>query len=146
MASYLSLRSLLSNTGPTQIEIVPEMPDFAILDVIVLILLVFTLAIIYIVIMFRGHYDQLAPLKIVQFLPRGRWTRENTIQQLPTGAPATLNRYGYHFHPHRPMALECVICLENFKEDDIVLSLPCDHDFHVECMYAHIIFLRYIDD
>lgn len=38
------------------------------------------------------------------------------------------------------MALECVICLENFKEDDIVLSLPCDHDFHVACMYAPLSF------
>jgi hypothetical protein len=28
-----------------------------------------------------------------------------------------------------------VICLEDFVEGDIVLTLPCDHDFHKACVY-----------
>lgn len=34
------------------------------------------------------------------------------------------------------MALECVICLADFVPGDIIISLPCDHDFHESCMYV----------
>jgi hypothetical protein len=31
--------------------------------------------------------------------------------------------------------LECVICLEDFVEGDVIITLPCDHEFHESCMY-----------
>lgn len=30
---------------------------------------------------------------------------------------------------------ECLICLSNFKHDDEVLTLPCIHSFHKNCIY-----------
>jgi len=32
--------------------------------------------------------------------------------------------------------LECVICLEDFVEGDVVITLPCYHEFHQACMYS----------
>ena len=29
---------------------------------------------------------------------------------------------------------QCVICLKQFKAEDDVVSLACDHVYHVECM------------
>jgi RING-like zinc finger len=43
---------------------------------------------------------------------------------------------GYGTRTRRAKILECVVCLEDFVEGDIVTTLPCDHDFHEECMYV----------
>ena len=34
--------------------------------------------------------------------------------------------------------VDCVICMEEFKEDDVILVLPCDvkHYFHKKCTMA----------
>ena len=31
---------------------------------------------------------------------------------------------------------ECPICLKNFEQDDELTLLPCDHEFHSECVEA----------
>ena len=33
-----------------------------------------------------------------------------------------------------PEKKECVICLEEFKNDDLITSLPCIHSFHTHCI------------
>ena len=134
--SYSSLLSLVSQVPSVRVTIITTSTvGIPLLDAIFLILLFLTLACTYIAVGFRSAHEYIrlrAPLSVIKALPHGRWTRENTIQQVRSGP--TRNVYGYHFHPHRPMALECVICLENFVEGDIVISLPCDHDFHEVCM------------
>ncbi|OMJ20580.1 RING-H2 finger protein ATL32 [Smittium culicis] len=30
--------------------------------------------------------------------------------------------------------LECLICLENIKEEELIRKIPCNHYFHLECM------------
>ena len=42
---------------------------------------------------------------------------------------------GYGTRMRRVHILECVVCLEDFVEGDIVITLPCDHEFHEACMY-----------
>src|SRR5579871_6034923 len=111
-ASYFGLLAL-AQRHPIKISIITStVPDLPLLDALFLLLLVFTLALTYLIVSFRSSIRQITPLNIIKALPKGRWTSENTIQQLPQGA--TRKVYGYHFHPHRPMALECVICLADF--------------------------------
>lgn len=139
--SYTALMSLLSKNATLGITILPPTsPPIPIIDTLFLVLLMLTMVCVYTVIILRSEirsYKSIAPRSIIKSLPTGLWTQQNTIQEIPHHP--IRNIYGFHFHPHRPIALECVICLENFREGDIVLSLPCDHDFHEACMYSPIL-------
>ena len=33
---------------------------------------------------------------------------------------------------------ECIICMEGYDEDKIVVKLPCGHTFHEACIFAWI--------
>lgn len=76
---------------------------------------------------------ELAPLSVVKSLPHRKWTREKDDED-ETEGPSTLIPVGYGTRTTRRV-LECVICLEDFVEGDIIITLPCDHEFHESCMY-----------
>ena len=43
------------------------------------------------------------------------------------------------FNPNEhPEGTECIICMEEYKEEDEVIELPCDtrHFFHAKCIYG----------
>ena len=129
--------SLLSQNSFVNITVLPPTtPPLPVIDALFLVLLVLTLVCTYTVLSLRAavrSFQQIACRALIKSLPTGLWTRENTIQEIPHDP--IRNIYGYHFNPHRPMAFRCVICLEDFVAGDIILSLPCNHDFHEACMY-----------
>jgi RING-like zinc finger len=86
---------------------------------------------------------------VVKALPIRKWTREKetatTVEgesSTPPGggggaaAAATVMPQGYGTRTRRPAILECVVCLEDFVEGDVVITLPCHHEFHEVCMYS----------
>jgi RING-like zinc finger len=46
---------------------------------------------------------------------------------------------GYGSRTRRAEVLECVVCLEDFVEGDVIITLPCHHEFHQSCMYVPVI-------
>jgi hypothetical protein len=138
-ASYLSLLFLLSLPEPLEVTILPSSAsDWPLLDTLLLVVLspLFTLACIYILLTLRRRVQrrrELAPLSVVKSLPTRRWTREKEDEQ-PTAEPSTI-RSGYGTRTRRARILECVVCLEDFVEGDMVITLPCEHEFHEACMY-----------
>jgi hypothetical protein len=105
--------------------------DWPLLDTLLLVILspLFTLAFIYILLLLRRHIQrqhELAPISVVRSLPTRKWTREKDLPQPETTAEGTT--------PRRPVILECVVCLEDFVEGDQVVTLPCNHEFHEQCM------------
>ena len=52
-------------------------------------------------------------------------------------SPAARSKRKYH-----GKQVECVVCLEEYIDGESkVMSLPCGHEFHAECMYATIAFI-----
>lgn len=141
-ASYLSLSYLLS-LPPLQVTIYPSTDsDWPILDTLLLVVLspVFTLATIYIFIILRRRVQrrkELAPLSVVKSLPHRRWTREKDDEEEEESSDPESSRIpeGYGTSTRRVNILECVICLEDFVEGDVIITLPCNHEFHESCMY-----------
>jgi len=76
---------------------------------------------------------ELAPLSVVKSLPHRTWTREKDNENETEGS-STMIPEGYGTRTGRRV-LECVVCLEDFVEGDIIITLPCDHEFHESCMY-----------
>ena len=156
-ASYLSLSFLLSLPPPLEIIISSSTAsDWPLLDTLLLVVLspLFTLACIYILLILRRRVQrrrELAPISLVKSLPHRIWTREKddeqtngeTSQQHPAppqipdeeGTAARTSGTGYGTRTRRVNILECVVCLEDFVEGDVVITLPCDHEFHEACMY-----------
>lgn len=143
-ASYLSLSYLVS-LPPLQIEIYPSTAsDWAILDTLLLVVLspVFTLACIYILLILRRRVQrrkELAPLSVVKSLPHRKWTREkddDEEEEVSSDPESSRIPEGYGTSTTRVTILECVICLEDFVEGDVIITLPCNHEFHESCMYS----------
>jgi hypothetical protein len=138
-ASYLSLLFLLSLPAPLMVTILPSTAsDWPLLDTLLFVVLspLFTLACIYILLILRRRVQrqrELAPLSVVKSLPIRNWTREKDDDE-EIGEPSTRADYGTR--PRRAKILECVVCLEDFVEGDVVITLPCDHEFHEACMYV----------
>ena len=56
---------------------------------------------------------------------------------VPTGANILTNMVKTRFKPEdHPEALECIICMEDYKPEDETIALPCDsrHFFHADCI------------
>jgi len=153
-APYLSLSFLLSLPPPLEITISPSIgSDWPILDTLLLVVLspLFTLTCIYILLVVRRRVQrrrELAPISVVNSLPHRIWTPEKDDEhttndgEIPTNeslAEGTATRpptsEGYETR-RRVHIVECVVCLEDFVEGDIVITLPCDHEFHQACMYT----------
>jgi len=141
--SYLSLLSLLALSPPSalEIEIIPSTAsDWPLLDTLLLVVLspLFTLACIYILLILRRRVQrrrELAPVSVVRALPTRRWTREKDNEE-ENGESSTPIPQGYGSRTSHVHILECVICLEDFVEGDVVITLPCYHEFHQACMYS----------
>src|SRR5271170_8053010 len=164
-ASYLSLLFLLSLPEPLKITILPSATsDWALLDTLLLVVLspLFTLACIYILLILRRRVQrrrELAPISVVNSLPHRIWTREKDHEDSngegstpPPGGEGTAGRGETGYGTGRRVnILECVVCLEDFVEGDVVITLPCDHEFHEACMYrnphpcTHTPFITVID-
>lgn len=159
-ASYLSLSYLISSQQSLNVAIFPSSTsDWPLLDTLLLVILspLFTLACIYILLILRRRVQrkkELAPLSVVKSLPHRKWTREKDHNGGGTGGAtgevarteSSMNNsessvlpdagYGTATTPRRVRILECVICLEDFVEGDVVITLPCNHEFHEVCMYS----------
>ena len=139
-ASFLSLSYLLSITHPLMIAVIPlEASDWPLLDTLLLVVLspLFTLACIYIILILRRRVQrkrELAPLSVVKALPHRKWTREKSLAE-GNGEPSCPPE-GHGINSRRVHTQECVVCLEDFVEGDEVITLPCDHEFHENCMYT----------
>jgi RING-like zinc finger len=140
-ASFLSLSYLLSLPPPLDITIIPSTAsDWPLLDTLLLVVLspLFTLACIYFLLILRRRVQrrrELAPLSVVKSLPTRRWTREKDIEETDGDAEPSSLPEGYGTRTRPVNILECVVCLEDFVEGDIVITLPCHHEFHESCMY-----------
>jgi hypothetical protein len=141
-ASYLSLSFLLSLPPPLKITILPSTAsDWPILDTLLLVVLspLFTLACIYFILILRRRVQrrkELAPLSVVKSLPHRKWKREKDDQESvhEQGSSRIREGYGSSTPPRRVHVLECVICLEDFVDGDVIITLPCNHEFHEVCM------------
>ena len=80
------------------------------------------------------NWPQIATKKDIATLPCRKW-RHHEPQRAWGDISSTTISEGCHTQSHRDVLLECIICLENFKDGDLVMTLPCDHDFHKSCMY-----------
>lgn len=114
--------------------------DWPLLDTLLLVVLspLFTLACIYILLIVRRRVQrrrELAPLSVVKSLPTRRWTREKG--QSERDAEASSIPEGYGTRTRRVSIQECVICLEDFVEGDLLITLPCEHEFHENCVYTN---------
>jgi hypothetical protein len=142
-ASYLSLSYLLSLPGPLQIQIIPSTAsDWPLLDTLLLVILspLFTLACIYFILLIRRRVQrrrQLAPLSYVRSLPHRRWTREKDVEE-GNGEPSNPEGYGTRCSI-RVNIQDCAVCLEDFAEGDKVITLPCGHEYHEDCVYDPIL-------
>jgi len=149
-ATYLSLSFLLSLPPPLDIVISTSTEsDWPLLDTLLLVILspLFTLACIYFLLILRRRVQrrrELAPLSVVKSLPHRKWTREkdeDDAEQGTSGANGHGNATGspepdtHHSANTRVNISECVVCLEDFVEGDILITLPCNHEFHELCMY-----------
>lgn len=87
-------------------------------------------------------------MSVVKALPIRKWTREKETATTVEGESSTppggaggaataaaVMPQGYGTRTRRPAILECVVCLEDFVEGDVVITLPCHHEFHEVCMY-----------
>jgi Ring finger domain len=155
-AIYLSLSFLLSLPSPLDIIISPSTAsDWPLLDTLLLVVLspLFTLACIYFLLIIRRRVQrrrELAPLSVVKSLPHRRWTNEKDDEENGPGtsganrnvsAPGSMQPDSSR-PPRRVNVSECVVCLEDFVEGDILITLPCNHEFHESCMYLNRILFR----
>jgi hypothetical protein len=56
---------------------------------------------------------------------------------VPTSRDILTNMVKGKFNPNEhPEGAECIICMEDYKEEDEVIELPCDtrHFFHAACI------------
>jgi len=71
----------------------------------------------------RLHDEHLEQLEALRERLRAYPASREDIEQLPTVA-ITSEHKGFH----------CSICVEDFREEENVLKLPCDHLFHKKCI------------
>jgi len=148
-ATYLSLSFLLSLPPPLDIVISPSTEsDWPLLDTLLFVVLspLFTLACIYFLLILRRRVQrrrELAPLSVVKSLPHRKWTREKDEDDTEQGTSGTNGHVigmgstepDIHRSPNNRVNIsECVVCLEDFVEGDILITLPCNHEFHESCM------------
>ena len=73
----------------------------------------------------HGDFDALLALDQRNVVPQSRVTPPEVIAQLPT----------YPFQSRSGAApIECPVCLELLRPQEMVRALPCCHSFHVQCI------------
>ena len=45
-----------------------------------------------------------------------------------------ITKLGKKFDNKYNIEFKCIICYEDFKENDNITTLPCDHVFHIDCI------------
>jgi len=109
--------------------------DLFIYDVLACLLFLLTFICISIIMLRPCVHRSVASDSAIAALPTHPWAPGKPPQPFPRERSTTISSQTYHTQSHRLVLSECVICLQNFVDGDIVLSLPCDHDFHRVCMY-----------
>ncbi|KAK9712207.1 hypothetical protein K7432_007307 [Basidiobolus ranarum] len=95
-----------------------DMLDWPLLDVIIVTLLSPTIMMTFIYGLWRFRQRQrqkqdLAPVSVISNLPKKKFYKEKRKGNEPQ---------------------ECVICLEDYIDEDELRILPCKHEFHIECI------------
>jgi hypothetical protein len=146
--SYESLSSLLQEHSSLDIAVfTPTKLELALTDLILFLGFLFAFVYIWVLLVLsvnRTRRSKRASTKDINSLPTRRWTREKYNKFVAGDISNTVICPGYHRHTHHDILLKCIICLENFAEDDLVMTLPCDHDFHKACLYCLSLGLSYI--
>jgi hypothetical protein len=138
LASFVFLVSFLFSHDPVEVTIYTSPPsDIGIVDKVMMLLFLFILISLWILIIYCNTTKSVphATSKDIQTLPCRRWTQEK-YNRIPGDISTGTIHPGFHFYSNHDILLECVICLENFMEGDVVVTLPCDHDFHKACVYT----------
>ncbi|KAI7867030.1 hypothetical protein BDF14DRAFT_776937 [Spinellus fusiger] len=119
---YRSLLLLLTKeTTPVWVLLLKDdMLTWPLLDMLLVVVLSPAVMMLFIYLTWRLRQQQhrkqeLAPSSIVAKLPLHAFRREKLID-----------------HDHA----ECAICLEDYKDEDSLRTLPCKHEFHAECVDA----------
>lgn len=138
--AFVSGRSfgVLISASPIDIRIsVRDQPELLVYDILlcVFFFIIFLCACIITLVNPCAHRSAVASFSAISSLPTHPWARGKPPQPFPRERTATISSQTFHVHSHRPVLSQCVICLEYFKDGDVVLSLPCDHDYHSTCMY-----------
>ena len=84
----------------------------------------------------RGSTDRNNNINInIRNNRRNNYNEQDNIQtiynQLPEYKITDINKINKEFP-------NCIICLSNFRKDNILVNLPCFHPFHKECIFAWI--------
>jgi E3 ubiquitin-protein ligase RNF13 len=99
-------------------ELIEDDFQWPLLDVIVVVILSPTIMMIFVYILWRVRAQQrrkkeLAPVQVVDNLPTKIFYKEKRKENEPE---------------------ECVICIEDFVDEDELRVLPCKHEFHIPCI------------
>lgn len=84
--------------------------------------------------LFPGIGRVATPSNLREFLLRGVRPpppRRN-VSRLPT------RRYNAAAEAHRLLARKCVVCLDEYKDGDVLLRLPCFHEMHNDCIVGYL--------
>ncbi|KAF9159035.1 hypothetical protein DFQ26_006998 [Actinomortierella ambigua] len=100
------------------VKLTPDEMDWPIMDVIIFIVFSPAFVIIFLYFLWRVRLRQqrladLAPTEVVSNLPIKVFYTSKLKENDP---------------------LECVICLEDYKDEDEIRILPCKHEYHVGCI------------
>ena len=88
--------------------------------------------------------DGAAPDELLQFarflVTSGNWNNEAFSAMFADKPPPPTSKQFIEELPSRvirdDLDRECPICLKKFEQDDELTLLPCDHEFHAECVTA----------
>ena len=136
--SFESLSSLLQpNSSLDIIVFTPTKLELAMTDLVLFLGFLFAFVYIWVLLVLsvnRTRRSKRASTKDISALPTRRWSREKYNKFVAGDISNTVICPGYHSHTHHDILLKCIICLENFEDGDLVMTLPCDHDFHKPCL------------
>ncbi|CAG8748899.1 24230_t:CDS:2, partial [Gigaspora rosea] len=117
---YRDLKSLLVVAKePVEIQLLKDdLLQWPLLDVIIVVILSPTVMMIFIYVLWRIRQRQrrkqdIAPQQVVGNLPTKIFYRSKRQENEPQ---------------------ECVICLEDYVDEDELRIMPCKHEYHVKCI------------
>ena len=138
MASYIFLNSFLStHHAPVLINIQSDpLEDLPPLARVLVVIILFLAMGVWAVLEYRDckSHERHASTKDIRRLPCRLWTGAPYDERIVAESPKGYIHPGHHLRTHHDVLLECVICLQDFQEGDLVVTLPCDHDFHKLCV------------